>query len=421
MTKILQGDFVYRTTPIVVERALGARLYGNGREYIDCQASSGAAVLGYDAGILSRIDLGRGPISKPQTCESVRRLDLAERIEELIFRQSGRRGRIGFELGGAQAIELALKIALCSRNQISLLTLEGAYHGRSLFTAHLSSSRRYTLGSTPSVSHFRLPNPYFVAEREKVDIAEATERCIRFVEEAFADERYGISDRGRTSPVFVFETVQNVAGMLDLPKAYLLTIERAVRERNGVCIADEIFSGVYRFGQFFTFPEKRLTPDIAVFSKGLTNGMAPLSALWVSEESELASTFPPGTHSCTYINNELAFALAHCVLDDLEKLDKKAIAQLGATLFAKIQKYITTGRPLSAIAKGSVLALNLSSREELARLSAEIVNGGTVGVLHASTGLAPRSMIFHPPYTISEIDLEDAAALIGTVLGKSHA
>src|ERR1700728_4763262 len=109
MNAILMGDFVYRSKhPILVERASGARLYASNREYIDCQASSGAAVLGYRENILAELDTQSGPISKPQTCESSRRLKLANRLERLIFGSLNRHGRIGFELGGAQAIELAL-------------------------------------------------------------------------------------------------------------------------------------------------------------------------------------------------------------------------------------------------------------------------------------------------------------------------
>lgn len=420
MTTILRGDFVYRSKqPIVVERASGARLFANDREFIDCQASSGAAVLGYAADILDNLDLRGGPISKPQTCESARRLRLAARLEELIFGELDRHGSIGFELGGAQAIELALKVALCAHDRISILTIEGAYHGRSLFTSHLSSSRRYTLGTELSAPHFRLPNPFFLAEREQTDLAEATRRCVRFVEEAFVDERYGVTDAGKTTPVFLFEPVQNVAGMLDLPAAYLQTIERLVRSRQGICVADEIFSGLYRFGPLFAHVEKGLTPDMVAFSKGLTNGVVPLSAVWVSESSGLATTFRPGTHSCTYLNNELAFMVADCVLDRLAGIDKAKIGELGSTFLARVQKHCGVDIQSTATAKGSVLALRLPRPEDLSLLSARVVHEAPVGVLHASTGLAPRTIIFHPPYTIDQPDLGDAAAIVGQAVERT--
>jgi 4-aminobutyrate aminotransferase-like enzyme len=422
MNAILMGDFVYRSKhPILVERASGARLYASNREYIDCQASSGAAVLGYRENILAELDTQSGPISKPQTCESSRRLKLANRLERLIFGSLNRHGRIGFELGGAQAIELALKVALSTHQRISLFTVEGSYHGRSLFTAHLSSSRRYTLGTTLSMPHFRLPNPFFVAEREKIDLAQAAQKCIRLVEEAFSDERYGVFDRRRTTPVFIFEPIQNVAGMLDMPADYLFVIEQLVRKARGLCIADEIFSGMYRLGSLFAHPAKGLTPDIVVFSKGLTNGMAPLSAVWIADNCELATGFAPGTHSCTYLNNELAFMLADRVLDAFAEMDKTGIETLGARLSSEIQSNCAVDLHDRRFTKGSVLVFNLPGPDELAAASNKILFGDVMGVLHASTGLAPRSIIFHPPYTIGSEDLKAAAAVIGKAMEQTLA
>jgi 4-aminobutyrate aminotransferase-like enzyme len=417
MSTILKGDFVYRAEPpIVVQRASGARLFSRGREYIDCQASSGAAVLGYDVSLLSQLDFANGPVSKPQTCESERRLLLAARLEHLIWACTGRHGHVGFELGGAQAIELALKIALSSSRSISIFTFEGAYHGRSLFTSHLSSSRRYTLGTPFALTLHRLPNPHFVAERDAVDLGAATERCIRHVERLFFDERYGVTDPNGSRPVLLYETVQNVSGMLDMPSTYLQRVEELVRDVDGISIADEIFTGMYRFGSFFSHPDKGLKPDVVAFSKGLTNGLVPLSAIWVSNDSALAETFSPGTHSCTYLNNELALSVAHAVLDRLALLDTQAIAQLGRSLKGAIQRRFGVDLPAATFDKGAVLRLDFPDGHVTKAVAAKLLDGFKVGILFASTGLAVRSIIFHPPYTINATDLDEAGETIGAAL-----
>ncbi|MEQ9245274.1 MAG: aminotransferase class III-fold pyridoxal phosphate-dependent enzyme [Nitratireductor sp.] len=421
MSTILKGDFVYRDShPIVVQDAVGVRLISAHREYIDCQASSGAAVLGYDRALLDDLDFSGGPLSKPQTCESPRRLRFADRLEGLVFDCVGRRGRIGFELGGAQGIELALKVALCAHSRISLLTIEGAYHGRSLFTSHLSSSRRYTLGTDLAMSHFRLPNPYFVAERERISLERATDFCIRYTEQAFNDERYSIVDPHGSTPVFLFEPVQNVSGMLDLPADYLIQIEKLVKERAGVVVADEIFSGMYRFGPLFAHAEKSVAPDVIVFSKGLTNGIVPLSAIWVSDDSGLAGHFVPGTHSCTYLNGELGFVIANRVLDALSTIDTQAISRIGADFLSSITLYCNSHFLTQSFSKGSVLRIDLPDRDAAQSLSDRLLNNGPVGVLHAKTGLAHRSIIFHPPYTISLAELDCAARIVGNAIGEIH-
>ena len=388
------------------------------RDYIDLQAASGAAILGYDAGLLARLDLETGPLSKPQTCESHRRVALAARLEGLIAEAQGRRGQVGFELGGAQGIELAIKIVLSANKRLTLFTIEGAYHGRSLFTSHLSASRRYTLGTHFGMPLVRLPNPYFVAEREALSIEQATAICLRQIRMAFEDERLGVCDPSGSLPVLIYESIQNVAGMLDLPETYLAALEHLVRSRGGICIADEIFTGMYRFGPMFAHQAKALRPEICVFSKGLTNGMAPLSAIWVAEESGLSKTFVAGTHSCTYLNYELGLIIADRVLDRVAALDLRRAHSLGGSLLARIEAAAPRGIIAGSFAKGAVARIDLAGTELALRLSAAMLSAVPLGVLHATTGLARSSIILHPPYVISDDDLDRAAAVIGLAMRR---
>jgi 4-aminobutyrate aminotransferase-like enzyme len=413
MTRLLEGDFVYRhRPPILVTETAGCVLRTAERDYIDLQAASGAAILGYDPRLLARLDLESGPLSKPQTCESRRRIALGARLEVLIAEAQGRRGRVGFELGGAQGIELAIKIVLSAHKRLTLFTIEGAYHGRSLFTSHLSSSRRYTLGTHLGMPVVRLPNPHFVADREGLSIEQATAICLRQVRMAFEDERLGVCDPMGSLPVLIYESIQNVAGMLDLPAPYLAALEELVHATGGVSIADEIFAGMYRFGPMFAHQAKDLRPDIGVFSKGLTNGLAPLSAIWVAEESGLSDSFAAGTHSCTYLNYELGLIIADRVLDRVAALDLRRVHSLGHSILQRIEAAAPRGLITGRYANGAVARIDLAEAELARRLSTAMLNAVPLGVLHATTGLARKSIILHPPYVISDDDLDRAAEVI---------
>lgn len=414
MTRLLRGDFVYRSAPpLLLEKTEGCRLHTPGRSYIDCQATSGAAILGYDRSLLAGVSDLPGPIAKPQTGESHLRMRFADRLEGLIAAATGRRGHIGLELGGAQAIELALKVALSRHKRITLFTIEGAYHGRSLFTSHLSASRRYTLGTHLGMPVVRLPNPCLLAEQEGIGIEEATDICLRRIEAGLTDERLGLHDPSGAVPVLIYEAIQNVAGMLDLPARYLQRLETMVRDEGGLSIVDEIFSGLYRFGPLFCHAAKGLSPDMVVFSKGLTNGVAPLSAIWVAEDTGLAEDFRPGTHSCTYLNYELGLALADRVLDRLDRLDMARVSGIGAALLGQVRAALPPGLLRSSFAQGTVMRLDFATQSLTRSLSQRLMEDGPVGVLHATTGLARTSLIFHPPYVISDAELAEAAQLIG--------
>ncbi|MBD9597683.1 aminotransferase class III-fold pyridoxal phosphate-dependent enzyme [Ensifer sp. ENS05] len=415
---VLKGDFVYRAPPIVVNSARGSRIYSDTREYVDLQASSGASILGYDNSILSSIDLTGTMLSKPQTCESETRLRVADILRTKFQAALGKEGRIGFELGGAQGIELALKVAIAARPKFHLVTIEGAYHGRSLFTSHLSSSRRYVLGMDPQFRHQRLPNPVLMAEGGTVDKVASLEQCIQHVKQIFRDERFGFMDPHGSVPIFVFETVQNVAGMLDIPASYLQAIEECVREAGGVTIADEIFTGMYRLGGFCAHVSKGLKPDIVVMSKGLTNGLVPLSIIWVGDDSGLSETFRPGTHSCTYINNELALLTLEAVLRRLASIPEIENLAVGARLHSSIAQHVPEVAALDAFATGNVLRLNFPTSETAKRFSELITEHAEIGVLHATTGLAKSSVIFHPAYVIGEEDIAASALVCAEAMKK---
>ncbi len=340
----------------------------------------------------------------------------AERLETLIFQALGRRGFLGLELGGAQAIELALKVALSQHQRVTLFVIDGAYHGRSLFTSHLSASRRYTLGTHLGVPVVRLANPCLVAERTGLSLDAATDLCLKEVEDQFHDERLGVVDPSGASPILIYEAIQNVAGMLDLPARYLQRLEALVHEHGGLSIVDEIFSGLYRFGPLFCHASKDLSPDIVAFSKGLTNGITPLSAIWVAEDTGLAETFKPGTHSCTYLNYELGLTVADRVLDRLEELNLVRVRGIGERFLAAIKSHLPNGLIQSSFAQGSVVRLDFDGEGQTARSSEALMCARPTGILHATTGLAKRSLIFHPPYIVSNEEIVLAAEIIGSAM-----
>ena len=262
----------------------------------------------------------------------------------------------------------------------------------------------------------RLPNPCLLAERSELSLDVATEICTAEIKSKFSDERLGVVDPAGAAPVLIYEPIQNVAGMLDLPASYLQYLESLFHELGGLTIADEIFTGLYRFGPLFAHTSKNLSPDIVTFSKGLTNGIAPLSAIWVAEDSGLAEDFNPGTHSCTYLNYELGLAVADRVLDRLEALDMVRLKGIGERLLALIDTKKPTESVQSHFSLGTVARLEFHSSEETIHLSKTLSEARPIGVLHATTGLSKRSIILHPAYTIPDEDINLVAEIVGDTL-----
>src|SRR5690606_11343961 len=74
------------------------------------------------------------------------------------------------------------------------------------------------------------------------------------------------------------------AGGIPLPPGYLKEVYHLVRERGGVCIADEVQVGCGRLGHYFWgFEEQSVVPDIITVAKGMGNGQ-PLGAVITTRE-----------------------------------------------------------------------------------------------------------------------------------------
>ncbi|WP_165786438.1 aminotransferase class III-fold pyridoxal phosphate-dependent enzyme [Methylomonas sp. Kb3] len=411
--RLLKTDFVYRNDPLVIAGASGCTLTErSGRKYIDLQASSGAAILGYDSSIMEMAALRAATLpSKPQFCESVTRLALTEKLDRMFRNASGCEGRIAYDLGGAQGIEHAIKVISAEKpNATCILAFDGAYHGRSLATSFLSSGSRYT--SLPGPGLFkvvRLPVPALISASSGISLEEADEVCRQKVSLLFSDERYGVVGSTYALHSLVFEPILNVAGMHPFDESYISFVIEKIRSNGGHIIADEIFTGFYKDKGFLASASYSSMVDIVVISKGLTNGLAPLSVIWVNEESGLESA-KPGLHSSTYINNEFSLCCALEVIERIELLNSNDLERPKSAL-----EYIIGSlkrQDLVSMIHSNVGAIRFKNPDEVSDIYSRLMHTGAVGVVTASTGLAKDSIILHPALTLTDDEIEQAKEIM---------
>jgi len=430
-TWIGQGDFVYRTPdPPVFCKADGAYLYDTkGNCYLDAEAANGTALLGYDASLLGEaLDKIQHIPSLPSFCESNLRLETAERLGRLIEQETGMRGRIAFETGGAQGMELAVKIAALNTGKSQMLTFEGAYHGRSGFTSQLSASHRYrTLLGNWRIPVTRLPSP----DPSTSCLPEEQWRAWYHerIDTLLHDERCGVAvAKGKQDiAAFLYEPVLNVAGMAMPDSAVLRHIVSEVRQAGGLIIADEVFTGFYRTGGLLGSTLHGITPDILVLSKGLTNGMSPLSCVWAREPLLDKEHVPPGTHSTTYMNNMHALAVASAVLDrhDHWKTRESDIARLQESLAASISRICNISDQVqSGYAVGGLGRIVLKSpvAADIRNTALHPYKRDSHGLLLASTGMAPDIINIHPPINMTAGQIRECTDLLeATFTNPPHA
>lgn len=228
---------------------------------------------------------------------------------------------------GSEANDLAMLMARLYTGNFDIITFRNSYHGGSPQTMGLTSNAAYKypvpsgLGCTntmcPDVfrgiwggNHCRDSPVQTIRECNcPQGYCMANEHYIGQLKETFAT-----SLPSRVAAFFA-EPIQGVGGAVQYPKNYLKEAYKLVRERGGVCIADEVQTGFGRTGShFWGFQGHDVLPDIVTMAKGIGNGF-PMGA--VVTTPEIAASFAKAVHFNTFGGNPVACAVASSVLDTI--------------------------------------------------------------------------------------------------------
>lgn len=319
------GDTVHYNKPIhLFERCDGQFLYdANGVAYFDLQMQNSAANFGYrNAAYLdaAREQLDRLPqlASEYLTSEKVK---LSKRIAQSVEMRWGLKGRVHFNVGGAQAIDDSLKIVAANKRTRRVFAFEGSYHGRTIGASAITSSYRYRAdyGEFGNRAHF-IPYPYCFRCPYKMRRESCELYCLRQVERLFESEYEAVVDprTGRSEfAAFYAEPVQGTGGYIPPPEGYFEGLCVLLRQHNILFVADEIQMGFYRTGKLWSLEHFNVAPDILTFGKSLTNGLNPLSGLWAKEDLIAPDRFPPGSTHSTFGSNPLGCRLGLVTFDQI--------------------------------------------------------------------------------------------------------
>jgi beta-alanine--pyruvate transaminase len=123
-----------------------------------------------------------------------------------------------------------------------------------------------------------------------------------------------------TIAAVIVEPVAGSTGVLIPPKGYLQKLREICTQHGILLIFDEVITGFGRLGAPFAAQYFDVKPDIITTAKGLTNGVIPMGAVFVT--SEIHDAFMNGPehmieffHGYTYSGNPIACAAALGTLD----------------------------------------------------------------------------------------------------------
>jgi 4-aminobutyrate aminotransferase-like enzyme len=275
-------------------------------------------------------------------------------------------------------------------------------------------------GNTPGaidLSAFKFNKPHGAGPQAWVHLIEVADdyrgsfrrddpdRAERFA--ALVDDALDVIDqRGGKLAGFIAETFPSVGGQIIPPKGYLQGVYQRIRAAGGVCIADEVQTGLGRLGEYyFGFEQQEVVPDIVVLGKPLGNGQ-PMGA--VITRPEIAESFANGIEFfSTFGGSNLSCRTGHEVLQivDDEGLQDNARA-MGALLMDQLRELQTKHDAIGDVRGvglfvGVDLVTDRDSRAPATELASWVSNAMRLdGVLIGTEGPADNILKIRPPLTI---------------------
>ena len=321
-----------------------------------------------------------------------------------------------FVNSGSEANELALRLARAHTKGTDIICVDGAYHGNTSSLIDISPYKFDGPGGSgaPSYVH-KVPMPDTYRGPYKAGDERAGEKYAKHVREAIGQ----IQQSGKRLSAFICESALGCGGQIILPDGYLRAAYRHARDAGGVCIADEVQTGLGRVGShFWAFEPQSVVPDIVTIGKPLGNGH-PVGA--VVTTPEIAASFNNGMeYFNTFGGNPVSCAVGLAVLDVIEdeKLQENAL-KVGAQLKGGFEE-LKSKHSLIGDVRGSGLFIGVElvlDRGTLAPASNQaayvVERMKDVGVLISTDGPLHNVLKIKPPIVFSKANVDEVVCKLG--------
>lgn len=379
---------VFGAPQVMFERGQGTQLWDvNGKRYLDflcgiAVTSLGhsnpvvAAAISHQANTLLHVsNFFANPVAT-QTALMVDKLLSAACGEEAGY------GQVFFCNSGAEANEAGIKLArkFGGRGKHVVVSALGSFHGRTLAALAATGQPEKHEPFAPMPEGFR-----HVVFNDIASLESALDETVAAV---------------------LLETIQGEGGVVPASVEYLQAARKMCTDRGILLMIDEVQTGFARTGKWFGFEHAEIKPDVVMLAKAMGNGM-PIGALWASQE--IASVFKPGDHGSTYSGTALATAAARATMQLMIDMNApEVVMQKGTELTAKLR---TIDGVVDVRGRGLLLAAELSPELDAKKVALQLLDKGLV-----VNGVTSHALRLAPPFTVSSEEIEEAVAIMKTVL-----
>lgn len=364
----------------VAQRARGCYILDTkGDAYLDCLGGFGVFSLGHRCpevvqAVKRQLDLM--PLSAKLMFDS----STAELAEKLALITPGDLQYTFFCNSGAEAVEVALKIARLSMGRPGIISAYNSFHGNSMESFAIAGREA-----------FKEAGKHLLPQKKIVPFGQL-EPLRRAIDEETA--------------AIIIEPIQAEGGVIVPPYGYLTGLRKICDEYQILLILDEVHTGLGRTGYMFACDGEEVFPDILTLAEALGGGIMPMGAVImrprVFEFMRRESLY----HTSTLGGNPLACSAALAalrILTDTKIIDE--VRDKGNYLLEQLQAFPRIYPSVIKEIRGRGLMLGVELTQEAA---AGIVLTQLMEqkVLAAYTFNNPRVIRLEPPFIITCQELD---------------
>ncbi|MFI8763820.1 diaminobutyrate--2-oxoglutarate transaminase [Streptomyces sp. R-07] len=392
-----------RAWPVVFERASGSRLYDeDGRPYLDFFAGAGSLNYGHNNPVLKRalLDyLADDGITHGLDMSTTAKRAFLETFRATVLEPRALPYKVMFPgPTGTNAVEAALKLARKVTGRQTVVSFTNAFHGMSLGSLAVTGNAAKRAGAGVPLHH--------AARMPFDDYLDGQLTDFLWFERLLDDSGSGLDHPAAV----IVETVQGEGGINVARAEWLRGLADLCRRHDMLLIVDDIQMGCGRTGDFFSFEEAGITPDIVTLSKSISGYGLPMSLCLFRPELDL---WEPGEHNGTFRGNNPAFVTATAALDAYWRdgaLRERTLSRADRIERALLDLRDDDGRNALAVrGRGLVWGLEFADEE---RAEAVCRRAFEIGLLLETSGPRGEVVKLLPPLTATDDELDEGLGML---------
>ena len=373
----------YQKIPVVAARARGTKIWDmNGKEYLDFMSGYGVAIFGHSNNAI-REAIKRQLDEIYITHTSVYSPARARFLGELMKVTPTGLNMAYISNSGAEAIEAALKIAVKSTKRKKIISMEKAYHGKTMGALSITHSAKYR----KSFENMLIPGVEFVKFGDYEGVLE-------------------LLKKEDVAAVFM-EPIQGEGG-INLPDPqFLASVREATSSYGTLLVMDEIQSGLGRTGKMWAHENWGIAPDVMTIGKGIGGGI-PMGV--TVGKKEFVEALEIGEQSSTTGGNPLSCAAGEVVIRELRNGMMRQAGEMGKYVLQRMKEETDSHRLVSQ-SRGIGMMLAMELRVRFVPILMDMIDRGLITLY---SGINTIRML--PPYTVSREEVDRAIDIMKAAL-----